>query len=210
MSVLRKSDYFLLISFIAIALASSFYAWTFGLVPEIRGLFNTKPDWLLQSSWYIPVFLVHVFLAGIAMLAGSTQFVTHNSNKLLSFHRFLGKVYFFTTVPSGLTGLLIAFFATGSWFSKGGFITLAIGWIGCTLIGLFFIRNKKINEHREWMIRSYAFCLAFVTFRIYLGLGEVFGLKFDDYYSYLSFLSWIPNLIFAEYLIKRKKIKTAL
>ncbi|NQX77785.1 MAG: DUF2306 domain-containing protein [Gilvibacter sp.] len=48
------------------------------------------------------------------------------------------------------------------------------------MIGYRSIKKKDINAHKRWMMRSYAFCFAFVTFRIYLGSGAAMGIAFDD------------------------------
>ncbi len=170
------------------------------------GLFRTKPDSLLQTTWYIPVFMAHIGFGALAILNGSTQFFEKLRIKKLGVHRTLGKIYVASVIPSGLTGLIVGFYATGAWFSKAGFIALAIGWLMCTIIAYTTIRKGEIIKHKNWMMRSYAFCFAFVTFRIYLGLGAAAGIPFYDYYSYLSFLSWVPNILFIEYRIQKLRI----
>ena len=46
-------------------------------------------------------------------------------------------------IPSGLAGLVAAFYATGAWYSKAGFIGLALGWLITTIVGYFAIRGGK-------------------------------------------------------------------
>lgn len=191
-----------------LAIVTGFYPAVFAFVPGADGLFTTKPDSLLQSAWYIPVFMVHIGFGALAILSGSTQFFEKLRVKKLGLHRTLGKIYVASVIPSGLTGLIVGFYATGAWFSKAGFIALAVGWLMCTIIAYTTIRKGEIIKHKKWMMRSYAFCFAFVTFRIYLGLGAVSGIPFYDYYSYLSFLSWVPNILFIEWRIRQLKLST--
>lgn len=189
-----------------LAIVTGFYPAVFGFVPEVRGLFTSKPDWLLNSSWYVPLFMVHIGFGAIAILSGSTQFFEKLRQKRLRLHRTLGKIYVASVIPSGISGLIVGFYATGAWFSKAGFIALAIGWLVCTIIAFITIRKGNIIKHKKWMMRSYAFCFAFATFRIYLGLFTASGLDFNDFYSYLGFLCWVPNLIFIEYRIQKMRI----
>lgn len=201
-NLLKYSLYIMALS----AIITGFYPAIFGFIPETRGLFTTKPEWLLNSSWYVPVFMIHISFGAIAILSGSTQFFDRLRITKMALHRTLGKIYVISVIPSGIAGFIVGFYATGAWFSKAGFIGLAIGWLLCTMIAYATIRNGKILLHKKWMMRSYAFCFAFVTFRIYLVLGAALGIPFDDYYSYLSFLPWIPNLLFIEYRIKKLKL----
>lgn len=191
------------------AILSGFYPAIFAFTPSLQGLFDTKPVELLQSGWYIPVFMTHIGFGAVAILSGSTQFFDKIRTKKTSLHRNLGKIYVTSVIPSGLMGLIVGFYATGEWYSKLGFILSALGWLISTIVAYAKIRKRNIELHRVWMIRSFAFCFAFVTFRIYLSLGSVLGLSFHNYYSYLSFLSWVPNLIFVEWGINKiRKART--
>lgn len=185
-----------------LAIITGFYPFVFAFASGQQGLFGSKPEGLLQTSWYIPMFMVHVLLGAVAILAGSTQFFKGFRARNLKLHRNLGKLYVFTVIPSGLAGLVAGFYASGAWYSKAGFICLALGWLITTWIAFTSIRKRQIDKHQRWMMRSYAFCFAFVTFRIYLGLGAAMGIPFNDYYSYLSFLCWVPNIVFIEWRIK--------
>jgi len=187
----------------SLAIITSIYPAIFAFVPESRGLFSSKPDSLIESTWYVPAFIVHIGFGAIAIFSGSTQFFEKLRKKRLHLHRLLGKIYVLAVIPSGITGLIVGFYATGNLMSKLGFIGLAIGWLVCTIIAFLVIKKGKVQQHQKWMMRSYAFCFAFVTFRIYLGLGTAMGMEFNDFYSYLSFLSWVPNLLFVEYRIKK-------
>jgi hypothetical protein len=47
-----------------------------------------------------------------------------------------------------------------------GFFGLACTWVVTTSMGYVAIRNRAVEQHREWMIRSYVVTFAFVTFRL--------------------------------------------
>jgi uncharacterized membrane protein YozB (DUF420 family) len=58
-------------------------------------------------------------------------------------------------------------------------VTQSTAWILTTAIALYCIRNGNVQQHRQWMIRSYPFAMVFVFTRALLviptiqRLGEV-------------------------------------
>lgn len=56
------------------------------------------------------------------------------------------------------------------------------------------------------MIRSYALTLSAVTLRFYAYLFDVFNVAIGprETYIILAYLGWIPNLLFAEIMIRLK------
>jgi uncharacterized membrane protein YozB (DUF420 family) len=44
-------------------------------------------------------------------------------------------------------------------------------WMLTTVIGLAFALNGKIQQHRQWMTRSYAVAIVFLEVRVVSGLG---------------------------------------
>jgi hypothetical protein len=73
-----------------------------------------------------------------------------------------------------------------------------------TLKGFSAIMNKEIVEHRAWMLYSYACCLASVTLRLW---NPILGLFMEDFlliYRIVSWLSWVPNLIFVKLYLNKK------
>ena len=70
------------------------------------------------------------------------------------------------------------------------------------------IRKRDILAHRDWMTRSFALTLAAVTLRIYVPLASsVWHWHPEFVVESSAWLSWIPNLIVAEVLIRTKAIK---
>ena len=51
------------------------------------------------------------------------------------------------------------------------------------------------------MIRSYAVTLAALTLRLYLPLSQAAGIEFVAAYQVISWLCWVPNLLFAEWVV---------
>ena len=82
-----------------------------------------------------------------------------------------------------------------------GFALLAFGVLLTTTLAFLRIRSGNVQSHREWMTRSYALVFSAVTLRLYLSpLEAAFGEQ--DGYAIVSWACWLPNLAFAEWLIR--------
>ncbi|MHA4807254.1 DUF2306 domain-containing protein [Flavitalea flava] len=169
-----------------------------------HGLLQSKSNELLDSYWYNFFFYIHIAMGGLALLTGWTQFNSGLRARKINLHRFTGKVYLLAVLCSSLAGFAIAFFATGGLISTLGFGTLALVWLISNIQAYAFIRKRNIPKHRNWMIRNYALTFAAVTLRIYLPLSALLNLPGLDAYRAISWLCWVPNLFFAEFLISRQ------
>lgn len=174
----------------------------FGPSKEV-GFVSTK-DNVHYHPW-ITFLYFHIIFGTIALAAGPFQFSGKLRQKKKNLHRNIGKIYVFSILISFMFGLYLAFYGTGGLTGVIGFYSLEFAWLITTLIGFFKIRRKDIKGHREWMIRSYAVTLTFVSFRIFsipaVGIdgrdGILFGLTI--------IFSWIFNLLIAEWLLIRSK-----
>ena len=69
--------------------------------------------------------------------------------------------------------------------------------------------ERRFDEHRRWMIRSFAMTFAAVTLRLYLPIAPILGYDFVDGYRLTAWSSWIPNLIVAELWLRRQMARQA-
>lgn len=174
-------------------------------LPYSESLLGDKPAALLASDLYLAGFYTHIFLGGLALLTGFSQFFKSLRRKRLGLHRTLGIIYVLSVFLSGTAGLGIAYFASGGWIPAVGFAALAVLWLYTTANAYVSIRSGWVQVHQKWMIRSYALCFAAVTLRIYLPLFiGGFGMDFYEAYRIIAWLCWVPNILVAEYFIVRK------
>jgi len=177
------------------------------LILDMRtnGLLASKSQELWSSFTYHYSFYIHIFLGAIALLIGWAQFSEKWRVKHLKLHRILGKTYIISVLLSGISGLYIAYYANGGLMAKLGFASLAILWLITTVKAYTSIKNRNIIGHQMWMIRSYALTFAAVTLRLWMPIIPViFNLEFSESYPITSWLCWIPNIIFAEIIIRRQ------
>ena len=174
-------------------------------LPYEQSLLGSKSETLLNSSIYLAAFYTHIFLGGLALLTGFSQFYKRLRIKRLALHRILGKIYIGAVLLSGFAGLGIAFFATGGIIPALGFGGLAILWLYTTSNAYTSIKKLDIDAHQRWMIRSYALCFAAVTLRLYLPLFTgLMQMEFIPAYKIIAWLCWVPNILIAEFFIVRK------
>ncbi len=150
--------------------------------------------------------MLHIVGAMLATILGPFQFLPQiRKGRFISVHRWLGRLYLLGVTSGGIGGLYMAFLAYGGLPTKLGFATLAILWLFSAFKAYQHIRNKEIQQHKAWMIRNYALTFAAVTLRLWQGVFQVAGLEFLTGYMIVAWLSWIPNLLVAQWLITRKK-----
>jgi uncharacterized membrane protein len=162
----------------------------------------------LSSLWYV-VLTIHVISSVIALIIGPFTLSKSFREKSLKRHRTLGRVYLLSILFGGGSGFYLAFYATGGVISTLGFGSLSILWWVSAYLALQNIKRKRIKVHREWMIRNYSLTFAAVTLRLWLALFVVlFGVdSFGTSYTIISWLSWVPNLIVAEYWVRSSRAK---
>jgi uncharacterized membrane protein len=147
--------------------------------------------------------MVHISGMTFAVLAGPFQFLRRLRERHFGFHRMLGKVYIAGAIVGGLGGLYMAQFSASGAVSDVGFALLALSVLLTTTVAFMRIRSGDVQSHREWMTRSYALVFAAITLRLYLPLLEgAFGEH--DGYAIVAWACWLPNLAFAEWLIRSR------
>ncbi|MEV8324208.1 DUF2306 domain-containing protein [Kitasatospora sp. NPDC059811] len=160
-------------------------------------------------------FYVHIVTAALALLVGPFQFSTALRRRSPAVHRWTGRIYVFGVAVGSLAAFVMAFFNSVAFNGFFGFGGLALLWAWTTWRGYRAVRDRDLPSHRAWMIRSFALTYAAVTLRSWLGVlillqtltaqGHVDGQRFfDNAYAAVPFLCWLPNLIVAEFLIRRR------
>jgi uncharacterized membrane protein len=148
----------------------------------------------------LPVIL-HLIGGALAIMLGALQLNSRIRRKHLELHRWLGRCYCIAVLVGGGAGLTLATMADGGLPSSMGFGMLGVLWIGSTVTAYIYIRRRRIDLHRVWMLRSYGLTFAAVTLRIWLPLSQVAGLPFLPSYQAIAWLCWVPNLLVVEWIV---------
>lgn len=167
--------------------------------------FLASKQLIYHIAWWRWSFYIHVFSSPIVIFTGLFQFnryVLHRKKKL---HRFLGIIYiFFVVLISGPSAFLMGLYANGGYLAQFSFVLLSSFWILSTFYAYLLVKKHSYLTHSKWMLRSYALTLSAVTLRLYAYLFDWFNVPLGpkETYLLLSYLSWIPNVIIAELIIR--------
>lgn len=171
--------------------------------------FLLTKQFIIHLDHYRLAFYIHIFSSLLVLFSGVflfSSFILKNFSRL---HKAFGKLYVvLILLLSGPSGLVMAIYANGGIYAKLSFLILTIIWWLCTLLGFLAIKNSNISEHKRWMVRSYALTLSAVSLRIYqLILGYVDIIDPEFQYLFVSWVSWVGNLLVAEFIIKFRNVK---
>ena len=190
-----------------------FFGIVIGLYPLIylfvdrkTGLLGMKDDILLHNVLWNIGFYTHISFGGLALLIGWVQFNKRIRKRNINIHRKIGKLYIIAVVFSSLTAVYVGFYATGGVVAATGFIILGVLWFFFSIKGYTSAKQKDFYLHEKMMIYSYACCFAAVTLRLWMPILISYFGGFEKAYVIVAWLSWIPNLLVAFAIVRKKSI----
>ncbi len=161
-----------------------------------------EPPQILGNLFAKPWLFVHIFGAAAALLVGPFNFLAGVRRRTPKVHRGGGRGYIVGCLVGGVAGFVAAFGSFAGPIATAGFGSLAICWVTANSAGWLTARARRFQDHRAWMIRSFAMTFGAVTLRIYLSFIPLFHLDFTQAYRAISFLAWVPNLLLAELYLR--------
>jgi len=120
-----------------------------------------------ERSASVP-FLIHSLLGAIGLVAGALQFNPYRKNKCSLSHRLVGWTYLIAIWGTSLSGLWSAIYFDVPLLAKVIFWFIGFWWFFATTCAYWQIRNHRVLIHRNWMIRSFAISLFFISFPIWV------------------------------------------
>ena len=166
-----------------------------------------KQDYLNNKVWLF-AFYIHVFTSLFTLIAGFTQFSKYIFSNHKQLHRTIGKVYVFAVIFINVpAGFIMAIYANGLLPGKTAFLILDILWFFFTYKGWDAAINKDFKSHRQWMIRSFALTFSAITLRTWRMILEPIVPDQLTLYMIDAWMGFVPNLLFAEWLIRKQERK---
>jgi hypothetical protein len=159
-------------------------------------------DSFLARPWGI---YPHAFFGMLALGLAPFQFLRVTLIRRRWLHRLTGRSYMVAALLTGVAGLYMSWHSFGGMVTHLGFGGMAVALLGCTTIAWLKIRRREIAAHREWVIRSFALLFSAVTLRLWLPLLEAGLGGFEPAYLWVSWVSWLPNLLVAELYLRRTR-----
>ena len=153
--------------------------------------------------------LPHMAGGVLAILAGLVQLWLGATGRTALLHRTLGRVYAGAVVVGSAGAAYLALTLEPKYFTyAAGLLGLALAWTVTTSMAVLAIRRRAIEQHREWMVRSYIVTFGFVTFRLFDNLLIDWKVApAADVDAFMAFACWSIPLLLAEPLIQLRKLR---
>ena len=184
---------------------------TLSLVPTDRG-----------PAFY-PALVTHIFAGSVMLTAAVLQLWPWLRAHHPRVHRWSGRVYVVSTIPTAVAALVVAQFPSAGVAQQVANTMMGTLLLTFTLLGYRAVRQHRFGDHREWMVRSTALAFSIVTNRfwstfliavyvpggltdpdIQFGSPEIAGAAAAS-----AWVSFIVNLLFAEWWLHRKPKRRA-
>lgn len=149
-------------------------------------------------------FIVHAVSASLALVLGPLQFVPAWRARFPALHSWVGRAYVLSIAVAWLSSLPLAVNAMTGAVAAAGFFALGLAWVVTTGMGLGRALQRRLAEHRRWMLRSFALTAAAITLRIYLGASMAADIDEELSYPVIAWLCWVPNAFVAEWYLRRQ------
>jgi uncharacterized membrane protein len=149
-------------------------------------------------------FIVHAVSASLALVLGPLQLVPAWRARFPALHRWVGRTYVLSVAVAWLSSLPLAVNAMTGAVAAAGFFALGLAWVVTTGMGLARALQRRLAEHRRWMLRSFALTAAAITLRIYLGASMAADIDEELSYPVIAWLCWVPNAFVAEWYLRRQ------
>lgn len=156
---------------------------------------------------------MHAATGGVAMALVPFQLLRPLRRRYPKVHRVTGRVLVGVILVAASAGLVIAQVSYAGWVGRVGFSMLALAWgTSAVLAARSAIRGDGV-AHRAWTIRVAALTYAAVMLRLWVGLwigisgpetDAATQAAFDAAYIWQPFMCWVPNLVVAEWIIRRR------
>jgi hypothetical protein len=188
-----------------LALASSAIAWWLIALPVVK-FANTD-----KHLGHFALVYVHMIGGTIMLAFGAANLFIGSTRKYFRFHRFIGTTYLLAGSIAAAVALVLglghvhnqslAFTFDLATVSNSGIAvsTLALAWLTTAAMGYRAARNKRFDNHRAWMMRSYVLAWSFVFCRIASRVPEVGNLGSGEAFIWLS---WVAPLIICEVFLQ--------
>jgi uncharacterized membrane protein len=133
---------------------------------------RSDPNWdhIESFKWWL---LPHGVAGACALLLAPLQFSDRLRRRFTKMHRIVGRIYITGAFILAPLGVYVQYLEERIGEPRSFTIATAVDaalLISTTACALFFILKRKVQQHRQWMTRSYAVALVFFEVRLISGL----------------------------------------
>jgi uncharacterized membrane protein len=167
------------------------------------------PEWphIQSFKWWL---LPHGLMGACALLLAPMQFSDRLRHRFTKLHRVVGRFYVAGVFVAAPLGFYIQHYEERLGGARSFSVAAAVDailWILTTAIAFAFILKGKVQQHRQWMTRSFAVAIVFLEVRVVLGvtgLEKVNGGAFDEtvVWACVAF-----SLLFADVILQWQELR---
>lgn len=156
---------------------------------------------------------LHFAAGGIILILGSIQLVSGIRKNFPQLHHWIGRIYLSACILTAIGGLVFILIngTIGGIVMDIGFSVYGILMLVCAINAFLNARQRNFIQHKAWAIRLYALAIGSWLYRMDYGFwllladGVGHNSSFQGPFDYvMDFFFYIPNLIVAEIVIRRK------
>lgn len=150
-------------------------------------------------------FYVHVFTSPVAYITALIQFLPFVKHKVRT-HQINGWIFFISYLAlAGPSGFILAIYANGGFWGQTSFLILSFLWMTFGIMAFRSAINHDYQAHINWVMRSLFLMSSAVFLRFYAYLLGYFHIDLHPKSAYIliAWISWVPNLILGEFILKR-------
>jgi phosphate starvation-inducible membrane PsiE len=180
---------------LGVGFISSALAWLL-IAPPVLTLSSTA-----KHAEHFGVVYVHVLGGTLMLFLGLANLYSGTTRRRFKSHTLLGRIYLIGGGIGAMAAILIT--STSAHKSPGviltntsiSLLTLAAAWLLAAAMAYRAVRNRRIDSHQEWVIRSYVLAWSFVFCRLVSRVPGVDDLAGGDAFIWLS---WVGPLLVGE------------
>jgi len=151
--------------------------------------------------------LVHIVGGTIALFSGPIQLWLGIADRRIDLHRKLGLAYLAGVAIAASGAFWLAAHPSFGWVYGAGLRSMAIAQVVTTSLAFVAIKRSLVEQHKEWMIRSYVVTFSFVTYRLFgLMMGPLQLGTYAEVNIVLAWGSWALPLLVTEAILQGRKI----
>ncbi|MDX7998707.1 DUF2306 domain-containing protein [Xenorhabdus sp. Reich] len=149
----------------------------------------------------------HLITGIVLYVLGPIQFVDRIRRTWPKIHKWSGYCFFVTILVVGVTGILMAIlFPVGGTSETVSSILFSLIMVFCVLRAIAMILKRKVELHRQWMIRSYMISLGPATMHAFIPLFiQIGGKGIGEALALSLWIGFTIHLILAEVWINNSR-----
>ncbi len=152
---------------------------------------------------YAPIpwlMIAHGVPGALALFLGVFQFSSRLRQRYLNVHRWMGRTYVACVAISAPVAIAVAIALPIPTLLMASTVQ-ASGWLITTATALYCVRTGRIQQHREWMIRSYPFAMVFVVVRVIITIPPIAAMGLEGLentvWSVIATACFLPSFLIA-------------